>query len=206
VPTPRARLTREAIVAATRAVIEAEGRDAVSLRRIAARLGVTAPALYAHYENKESLLAAVADDTFGRLIASLEASTEGVRDPLERIKAQSRAYVRFAIENPALFQVIFLFRPPWSYGAATAELPLVTKAFELSAAPVQEAIEAGRLRERDPLKASLTLFSAVHGVATLLVARPQLGERFESELVEAVLDSIVNGLATTPPRGPKKKP
>src|SRR5215831_5461101 len=65
-PTSRPPLTRETVVAATRELIEDEGLEAVSFRRLAQRLGVTAPALYAYVSDKDDLLRSV---TIGELMA-----------------------------------------------------------------------------------------------------------------------------------------
>lgn len=188
-------LTRATIVAVARSIAATEGLSAVTLRGIARALGVTAPALYAHFGSKDQLLAAVAEEEFARLVQELAAATAGVEDPIERITAQSRAYVAAALANPALFEVMTVFRPAWVPQPAAAELPLASKAFELSAAHVQDAIDAGRIAETDVLLASLTLWAAVHGVATVLLARPGLGDDYEQALVESVIRSVVAGLA-----------
>jgi AcrR family transcriptional regulator len=188
------RVSHDAILAAARDMVASEGLAGLSMRPLAARLGVTAPALYAHFDGKEALLEALAVDEFTRLTVRIAASGRNVDDPIEVIKAQCRAYVRYAVANPSLFEVIFLFRPAWTPGAGVDELPAASKAFELSAAAVAEAIDAGVIAERDPLMASLTIWAAVHGVATLLLARPRLGKSFESALVTSVINSIVAGL------------
>ncbi len=175
------------------------GRSALSLRPLGARLGVTAPALYVHFDNKEAILVAVAETEFTRLIARFEESTHGVTDPIARIKTQSHAYVQYALENPALFEILFVFRPAWSPNPDAPELPIASKAFEISAAAVDDAIAAGLLGDAEPLIASLTIWSAVHGVATLLLARPALGAEFEAALVDSVINSVVAGLAAGPP-------
>jgi AcrR family transcriptional regulator len=190
------RLTREAIVEVARDVIAADGVRALSLRPLAARFGVTAPALYAHFDSKESLLAAVAEEEFASLIAHLEGAVTGLADPVARIKAQCRAYVDYALSHPAFFEIIFVFRPAWAPQPAAEELPIASKSFEISAVAVEDAIAQGALRETDALKASLTIWAAIHGVASILLARPDLGADYESELITSVIDSVVAGLST----------
>ena len=129
-------LHREAIVAAARELIVADGLEALSLRRLAARLGVTAPALYAHVRDKQDLLRAVAEGEFDALLERFDQIT--ATDPVERIKAQGRAYVQHARENQQLFRVMFLF-PPELTPATLPEgiqLPGATRAFEVAAASV----------------------------------------------------------------------
>jgi AcrR family transcriptional regulator len=202
---PPPRLSRTAILTEARALITESGRGAFSLRPLGARLGVTAPALYAHFGSKEEMLAAIAEDEFARLIGELEAAVAELDDPLERVRAQFHAYVRYAVANPALFEIIFEFRPAWSPGSFAPELPLASKAFEVSAAAVSDAISASLLHEPDPLLASLTIWAAAHGVATVLAARPQLGDEYEAALVASVVDNVLAGLASKRPNseGPR---
>jgi len=188
-------LTRAAVVAAARELIAADGLERLSVRRVAARLGVTAPALYAHVDDKDDLLRAVAELEFTRLLERFDAIAESVSDPLERIRAQSHAYVEHALADPALFRVMFLFRPAWSPQPNAPELPLATKAFERAAGAVEEAIAAGRLRAGDPLLASLAIWSAAHGVATVILAGIDLGHAYEERLVDTVVDAVLTGLS-----------
>ena len=194
---PRPPLSAAAILDAARAIMVDDGPDAVSLRRIAARLGVTAPALYAHFASKDDLMRAIADEEFGRLLDGLVAASTAVEDPVERIKAQSRAYVDHALANPALFGVMTMFRPAWSPQQAAAEHDLASKSFEVSSVAIDDAIAAGLLRTDDPLMVGLTIWAAVHGVATVLLARPKLGADYESALVDSVIDAVVDGLRST---------
>jgi AcrR family transcriptional regulator len=183
----RAPLQRDAIVEAAREMIVADGLDALSLRRLASRLGVTAPALYAHVEDKRDLLKAVAEIEFGALVRRFDEVAD--LPPLDRIRANGRAYVAHARANPELFRVMFLFPPeigPLDVAGA-AGTPGATKAFSAAADAVQSAIDAGLLATDDPLLAALTLWAGVHGVAEVL----QLGFGLPPELEEAMVDDVI---------------
>ncbi len=179
-------LQREAIVEAGRQLVITGGLEALSLRRLAAGLGVTAPALYAHVRDKQDLLRAIAEVEFDRLVARFDAVE--ATDPIERIRAHGRAYVDHAREQPELFRVMFLFPPemlPADVPEATP-LPGATKAFAAAADAVQAAVDTGALDAPDPLLLSLTLWSGVHGVATVL----QLGFGLPPELEDAMIDDV----------------
>lgn len=195
----RPALTRDSILGAARELLVAEGLAAVSLRRLAARLGVTAPALYAHFDSKDELIVALAEEEFARLIEHIQQriadTPDAGADPLDRIRAQSRAYVEYAVANPTLFDVMFVFRPDWVAQPEATELPLASKAFAIAAVSVEDAIAQRLLRETDPLLASLTIWSAVHGVATVLLASPGFDPEYERMLVDSVIDTVVAGLA-----------
>jgi AcrR family transcriptional regulator len=194
-PSPaRPPLSREAILAATRDLLSQDGLAAVSLRRVATALGVTAPALYAHVASKDELLEAVAAEEFAELVAAIEGSTIGLSDPIERISAQSHAYVDHVRSHPALFELMTVFRPGWVPQPAAPELAVASRSFEVSTVAVHEAIAAGLLRDTDPLMVSLTLWAAAHGVVAVLLSEPNLGDEYEQALVDSVIDSVVQGL------------
>ncbi|MCU1369016.1 MAG: putative TetR family transcriptional regulator [Ilumatobacteraceae bacterium] len=183
-------LQRDAIVAEARELIITEGLEALSLRRLAGRLGVTAPALYAHVRDKQDLLRALAEGEFDALVARFDAVIEP--DPVARVKSHNRVYVRYAQENPELFRVMFLFPPELSPASVPAgvELPGATRAFEAAASAVEEAIAAGSIVADDPLLVALALWSGSHGVATVL----QLGFGLPAELERAMIDEVTDRL------------
>lgn len=122
---PRAR----EIVAAAGELLEREGAEALSMRRLADRLGIRAPSIYKHVSGKEELEAALVSDGFEALAAAFE---EAVRDADEPLVELARAYRRFALGRPHLYRLMTerplpraLLRPGVEERAA---LPLVQAA------------------------------------------------------------------------------
>lgn len=189
----RAPLQREVIVSATRELIASDGLEALTLRRLAAHLGVTAPALYGHVRDKSDLLRAVAEEEFDRLVARFDEVVSA--DPVERIRAYNRAYVAHARENPEMFRVMFLFPPNLDVGSVPdgVELPGATRAFERAAGAVADAIADGAIRADDPLLVALALWSAVHGVADVVLLGFSLPRELEDALVAEVTDRVLAG-------------
>jgi len=95
----RTPLTREAIAEAALALIDAEGLEALSMRKLGAALGVEAMALYHHFRNKGELLDAVME----RLIDEAELPERGAMAPLERIRRFIESYRQIAISHPQAF-------------------------------------------------------------------------------------------------------
>ena len=118
------------------------------------------------------------------------------RDPVERIRQQSRAYVAYACENPALFKAMFLFRPELTAEPRGGDMPLATKAFQVAAEPVYDAVREGRFKSDDPHLAALTVWTATHGVATMILSGPMMdgASAHEQRLVDTVIDTVINGL------------
>jgi len=189
-------LQREAIVAAARALICEGGLEALSLRRLAERLGVTAPALYAHVRDKTDLLRAVAEGEFAALVAAY-AEVED-REPLDRMRAHARAYIAVARDEPEMFRVMVLFPP--ELGPADvpddAELPAATAAFALAAGAVEEAAAGGAIATDDVLLTTLTFFAAAHGVATVLGLGFGLPPDLEDQMIDEMLDRLIAGYRT----------
>jgi AcrR family transcriptional regulator len=97
--TPRARQ----IVAAAREILEDEGRDALTMRRIAEQLGIRAPSLYKHFPDKQSLEAAIISAAFEEQAELFESAIEGSADPLAALAAVYRTYAR---DHPDLYRLM----------------------------------------------------------------------------------------------------
>jgi AcrR family transcriptional regulator len=98
-PAPRAALTRDRIALAALALIDDEGLEGCSMRRLGARLGVEAMALYHHFPSKGELLDAVMD----HLLDETELPPRGSAPPLERLRSFMRSYRGVAIHHPRAF-------------------------------------------------------------------------------------------------------
>ena len=186
-------LTREAIVATTRTLIETEGLDAVSLRRVGAALGVTAPALYAHVEDKRDLLRAVAASALALLIQNFEAIDDP--DPVDRVRRFSRVYIDFASTNPELFKTVFLFPPDLAITTPTGEeLPMATLAFRVPLSALTEGMDQGIFKRMDPDLAGLTMWTVAHGCAEVLAMGFTLDDASRESLISTVIDTMIDGL------------
>ncbi|MFA9564020.1 MAG: TetR/AcrR family transcriptional regulator [Acidimicrobiales bacterium] len=188
-----ATVTRAGIVEATRELIRSEGLDAVSLRRVGRAVGVTAPALYAHVRDKEDLLKAVAATQYGELVERLSAIER--LDPLDRVRASCHVYVDLALDEPELFRTMFLFPPALDQvDPLGVELDAATEAFGLSAAAATAAVDGGLL-VGDPMTISFALWTASHGLASVLQMGLQLSEEQQTDLTDTVIDGLLTGLA-----------
>jgi AcrR family transcriptional regulator len=192
----REALSRDAVIEAARELLMKEGLSGLSLRRLAARLEVTAAALYAYVDNKRDLLEAVIEREFERLIDDFRGFEESGGDPIARMCLMSWAYVRYAQENPRVFRTMFMFRAQLSNEPSENDFAMATKAFTSARKPVVDALELGLVRPADPLMMHLTIWTAVHGAATVLLLGPDLGARGAQELTRSVITTVVRGLCT----------
>jgi AcrR family transcriptional regulator len=146
-------------------VIAKRGVDALNLRELAARLGVTAAAPYHHFPSRRDLLAGIAEEGFEKFEALLIAERDAAPlDATARLEALGRGYVNFAVANPGYFRVMF-------HGDANASGPTQPglRGFHILQDAVVACQEAGVAPQGDPAPLVLTAWSAVHGFATLWV-------------------------------------
>jgi len=189
-------------VDAARQLLSDTDLDSLSLRRLAASLGVTAPALYAHVEHKGDLLAAVAEQGFAELMEAFD-QVDAV-EPMERLHAYGHAYVRQAITDPGMFRVMFVFRPgEIPIPEADNELAAATVAFDKPGRAIAEAMQRGEIHpDRDPLLTAMTLWTTTHGLATVLLLGSSGGEVMlldnANELIEDVITVTLAGLKDPP--------
>jgi AcrR family transcriptional regulator len=101
--------TSERIALVARKLVQREGAEAVTMRRVAKSVGITPMALYRHYADRDSLLNALADDGFEELAARL-ADTAMPDHAEQRLVKILDVFLDFALERPRLFELMFLRR------------------------------------------------------------------------------------------------
>ncbi len=189
----RPKLSRERIVSAANAALTSGGHEAVVLRAIARDLGVTAPALYDHFDSRDDLLRSLAEH--GYLVLAEALRVDGER-AIDRVRRRALAYVEFAGEHAELFRLMFLFRPAAvdlvdEHGASVDnELDAASVAFDLGAADLQRAIDDGDLVDGDVVHLAMILWTAIHGVATVALTAPAVA----ADVAEDVIDTVLAGL------------
>jgi AcrR family transcriptional regulator len=190
------RLHDEIIEAAEHLLIETGSEDAVSIRAVADAIGVTPPAIYRHFDDKAHLLFDVCARHFERMDAFVLAATRDIEDPVEQLCQRARAYVRFGVENPEHYRIMFMGRSEITPEQYADEMVVETGSFAHMVQCVQRCLDAGRFRDGLPDAFTLTfaLWSAVHGVTSLLVAKPNMPGPDAETLVDLLLDIQLRGV------------
>jgi AcrR family transcriptional regulator len=195
------RLREEIVQAGMRLLLETGDAEAVTIRSVAEAVGVSSPSIYLHFADKAALLLAVCLETFTALDEHIERAVAGIDDPLEGLRARGHAYVRFGLENPEHYRILFMTRPIAMSAAQSPEELLASAAFDHHLDAVQRAHDAGAISaEVDPLLAAIGLWSGVHGITSLLIAKPDFPWPDQERLIDHVLTSLVRGLAASPQR------
>jgi AcrR family transcriptional regulator len=185
-----------ALVDVATILVRRAGADGFSLRAAAKELGVDPAAAYRHFEDKEALLRAVAVKGFVALAERMEAGVARAEAAAHRFAAVGSAYVDFATSEPALFRLMFagaVVAPTEVSGVARSPSRILMDGIE--------ELQAEGFCTVDPQSAALLAWSAVHGLAFLII-----DGRLGPGPHHAVTASVVQGvLAACAPRsqGPR---
>jgi AcrR family transcriptional regulator len=186
--------TSSRIAIAARALLDAEGVEAVTMRRVAAAVGITAMAVYRHYADRDALLNALADEGFAELAARLsQVRLKG--DLFTRLHKILDANLDFALRTPRLFELMFL-RPrrgarQFPRDFAAGKSPTANVFAEL----MQEGIRAGVFQTVDVYEVAFESGALLQGLVMLY-----LGERMAvsgaefRRICHRALERYMNGI------------
>ena len=193
--------SRDRILALACDLYLSDGLDGFSMRKLARAVGVTAPALYRHFESKERLLHDVMVQAYEQFAQYLYRALAGTT-PGERFHMAGHAYLEFALRHPQLYDMLFAMPATSGLKAASEELEALGCAIgQFWHDRVRECMDDGILVDGDPEEASITLWGHAHGLVTLhrkgiLMRDGCMDEAAFRELFEASALRLLRGLAT----------
>ena len=199
---------RQQILDAARDLFVRDGYDAVSMRRIAARIEYSPTAIYLHFPDKQSILTALCDETFEKLSMRLATHFERCTDPLTRLREGLRLYVDFGLAHPHHYTVSFLIKSRDERAGPTAG----HRAFAFLQSAVAGAMASGAIRTGEVETTSQALWAACHGLVALLITVPEHRFAFvpADRLISHTIDTLIVGLqasaAGPPPPASSARP
>ena len=199
---------RRALIDAALQLAAEGGPAAVSVREAARRAGVSPGAPFRHFESRDALMMAVAAEAQRRFRAEIAAALAEAPadDPLSRYRGFGLAYLRWAIRNPAYFEIISSGRYFDHDGAAelsrdNAELITMTERM------LAEAFAKGALRTGELKPVLIAGRALVYGFARMKIdghfPRWGIAEAEAERAAEAILDLFIEGIAKPPPPAPE---
>jgi AcrR family transcriptional regulator len=200
--------TREQILTEARELFLRHGLNGFSMRTVAERVGVSATALYRHFDDKDALLASMLGEAFGTFGSYLGRSLAG-RTPLERFRQCGIAYIDFALERPRDYELMFLTNcRDLGFKKIKSEVDERSQpSFEVVVDRARECIATGVFAEGDARAAALYAWATLHGLASLWLLG-QLKEAFDEpafrQHAERTLDLIELGLSHKPTAARRK--
>ena len=192
---------RAALLDEAAAMIAEGGAASVTMRALGRRLGVSRAAAYRHFKDRTALLVAVATAGFSRLKDRLQAVDAGApRSSVERIRRMGEEYVRFALENPAHYRLMY-----GSEALARRDVPELREAgntlFEQLVDVIQAYQDSGKIKRQDLRAQAYVAWSAVHGLASLLIDGQILTAADVDGLIRQTTRTVLDGMRFRRRRG-----
>lgn len=185
---------REAIFRAASELLLEDGYAHFSLRKLAERIGYSATTIYRYYADKDALIFAVIEHGFSRFGQVVCDAASPHADPFERLRAMGRAYVRFGLENPVHYRVMFMERCDyWSHEDAHPESAAM-QSYQALRDVVETCIATGRTSVTDVDGATHAIWAHVHGLVALALTMPFLESADVEAMTEASLTMTLEGL------------
>lgn len=160
---------KNALIRAGIEILSRDGIQALSLRSVAKRAGVSHAAPYAHFADKDALIAAIAAEGYRKLYAQLAAAPQDSDDPLARLRDTAFAYLQFALDEPDHFRITFS-------GVVTAEksypdyVEQSRRCYALVVGLVTDCQAQGLFAGEDAQRLAVSIWSCIHGFAQLVLA------------------------------------
>ena len=192
---------RNALLAAGAELAETDGPDAVTVRAVAAKVGVSPTAAYRHFSDHAELLEAVRQDAMARLSDSMRRylrrvppNSDPVPAAIERFHSTGRGYLQFALNEPGLFRTAFA----GGHKAIGPPQRGMSGPFDLLNDALDELVAVGYLAPQDRPLAEFAAWSTVHGLANLLIDGPLRGlrRRERDAVIERAIAMIAHGMHT----------
>lgn len=191
------RLRSELVAAASDLLADVGDPNRLSMRAVAAAVGVTPPSIYRHFEDKQALLVAVLEERWAELHDLLGTAAAGAGDPFDALRRWCLAYLRYAEDRPGHYRVLFSAAAPAGVGDDPEHHPGAPVFLALVAA-VQRCLDAGACADaaRDSWFLALQIWLSGHGLVDL-----RIGQRFPFPWppAEAVLDAVLADLGLVAP-------
>jgi AcrR family transcriptional regulator len=181
---------KAALLKAAFQVIGKIGVDGFTLREVARKAGVSHNAPYRHFKSKEDLVAALAAESLRQLTDAVRAAVDQEPSPQGRLRASARAYLHWALKNPSRFQLTF-------HGVFDREqYPEYVEAYHSSLALLSGLVEVHKPETLDADLASELVWSSVHGIAELgLAKRLRDGDQEQLErLADVAVETLAAGM------------
>ena len=186
---------RRRILDAAGALFLEHGYEGLSMRQIAERIGYSATTIYRYYEDKDDLLFAIVHEGFLRFGRQLAKAAQSGEDPRERLAALGYAYIEFGLRNPVYYRLMFMQRFDFLFESRAEQKAPMIDSFGVLRQAVEQAMQAGFLRQGDPETTSTVIWAVVHGITSLAIAdSKRFNKRQVRESTELAMRMIRDGL------------
>ncbi len=147
-----------------------EGFGNVSIRRIAEKIEYSPATIYLYFKDKDEILYALHTAGFEELFRRQQAVLS-IGDPWKRLQKHGELYIRFGLENPEYYNLMFIMRSPARKFSEEDEWSVGRRSYEFFRDEVGRAMEAGIIPKGDANVAAFGLWSVAHGIVALILRK-----------------------------------
>ncbi|MBO0934336.1 TetR/AcrR family transcriptional regulator [Fibrella aquatilis] len=187
---------RRRIVDAARHLYVLNGFEKLSIRAIAEEIEYSAATIYLYFKDKNEVMYAIHQQAFGKMMQEFQPIVS-LNDPFEKLIAMGRKYTQFAVENPELFDVMFIITAPMETLECREEIWSEGRiAFTMLVQVVRECIDAGIFQPQDPEVAAMMIWSTIHGYTALFIRKRMnmFSDQHRADLMHQAFDLFCNTL------------
>ena len=189
---------RQRILEAAKDVFIEDGYDKASIRAIAERVEYSPATIYLHFRDKDELFYAVHELGFAKMFERMQ-ELHGVAHPLQRLHRMGEIYLDFAVENPELYDLMFISRAPMAaiHKKYDTGWDCGHRNFTLLQDLLRACMEGGHIAVTDLNVATMAIWSYVHGLASLFIRdRFKVSDEFQNapQTMRQALDLMVDRL------------
>lgn len=191
------------ILQAAKELFMQKGFEDTSIRNIAEKIEYSPTTIYLYFKDKDDIFCELHREGF-TLLNQYFRPLAHVENPYERLKAINKAYISFAMENGELYDLMFIINSPMkSIKKDDSDWEEGNRAFDFLVNTIMQCIEKGYFQGMQPEVLAFTVWSMVHGIASLEIRNrcsvvEDLNEkdlaRKASEMVNEILDRMHRGI------------
>ena len=184
---------KSSIIQAAWDLVEREGPQALSIRKIADAIEYSAPVIYEHYENKDAILLELTKMGFNLLNQDLIKARDQFKTPREQVEAITYAYWDFAFSHKQYYMVMFGLGLPSC--ETVKQINELNTFAELVMKPIKEIIDNSQNPSADPNLKFQTLWSTLHGLVSInMMGRDSSRDEFNAMVLKDFITSFVTGM------------
>ncbi len=189
---------KNALIQAGIAILAEEGFNGLSLRKAARRAGVSHSAPYAHFADKQALVAAISTEGFYHLYTQLlSVSASWTNDPPRLLVENAWSYIQFALADPARFKIMFsgILEKEQSFPDFTE---ISSLCYQLLVNTAHTCQASGLFKTSSPELMAVTVWSLTHGFICLVLERQIPGQSLQPEPLKTMLVELLSQLTLWP--------
>ena len=186
---------KELILDAAKKISLEEGFSKVSIRKIAEEIEYSPGTIYLYFKSRDEILFELHNIAFQKFYKE-QLMINHIAEPFEKLREHGRVYIRFGLENPDLYELMFIVQAPGNEIETSQSWNEGMKTFDFLRSNIQECLDAGYFKGSDANTLSIAMWSLVHGIVSLYLRKrmAMLPKEFVKPILFAAYETMIDNL------------